>query len=135
MVNQSRGVIGAVYPQRVHSTWSAVLCVVVVCVTAIPVTARAETGYDAWLRYAPLPKTMLARAANIPRTVTLLGDSPVLRSARDELVRGLSAMLASPVASTTSLPASSTILLGTLDRVGPVVLGAPSAKIGRAPCR
>ena len=125
IVNQSSGVIGAVYPQRVHSTWSAVLCAVVVCVTAIPVTARAETGHDAWLRYEPLPKTMLARAANIPRTVTLLGDSPVLRSARDELVRGLSSILASPIASTTALPASSTILLGTLDHVGPVVAPAP----------
>ena len=103
------------------------LCVVVVCLTAIPVTARAETGYDAWLRYEPLPKTVLARAGDIPRTVTLLGDSPVLRTARDELVRGLSSMLASPIARTTSLPASPTILLGTLDRVGPVVPGTPLA--------
>ena len=84
----------AVYPQRVHSTWSALTWVVVAFVTANPVSAHAETGYDAWLRYGPLPKTVLARGANIPRTVTLLGDSPVLRSARDELMRGLSAMLA-----------------------------------------
>jgi alpha-glucuronidase len=98
--------------------------VVVACVTAIPVAARAETGYDAWLRYEPLPKAILTRVANVPRTVTLLGDSPVMRSARDELVRGLSSMLAAPIASTSSLPAASAILLGTLDHVRPVVRGA-----------
>jgi alpha-glucuronidase len=115
----------AVYSQRVHSTWSALICVVVAVVTVNPVSAHAETGYDAWLRYGPLPKTVLARVANVPRTVTLLGDSPVLRSARDELMRGLSAMLASPIATTTSLPTTSAILIGTLDRVRPVVPGAP----------
>jgi alpha-glucuronidase len=40
----------------------------------------AETGYDAWLRYPP-PGTSVA--------ITFTGNSPVLESARQELVRGL----------------------------------------------
>lgn len=47
---------------------------------AIPVFA--ETGYDAWLRYPP-PGPSVA--------ITVTGNSPVLESARQELVRGLRA--------------------------------------------
>ena len=99
----------------------------VALVAAIPMSAQAETGYDAWLRYAPLPPTVLTRVGSVPRSVTLLGDSPVLRSARDEIVRGLGSMHASTIATGTSLPRTSTILLGTLDRVRPVVPAAPAA--------
>jgi alpha-glucuronidase len=89
-----------------------------------PAAARAETGYDAWLRYRPLSADLVrARYAAVPRSVTLLGDTPVLRSARDELVRGLSSMLATAVTTATALPRSSSILLGTVDRVRAVVPG------------
>jgi alpha-glucuronidase len=55
--------------------------------------AHAETGYDGWLRYAPVPASTRVQYAALPRTVVTLGDSPVLTSARDEIVRGLGAML------------------------------------------
>jgi alpha-glucuronidase len=89
----------------------------------MPVGARAETGYDAWLRYAQLPSAIMARVAAVPRSVTVLGDSPVLQSARNEVVRGLGSMLAVPIAPATALPRSSTILIGTLERVRSVVPG------------
>ena len=60
-----------------------------ILVVAIAATARAETGYDAWLRYAPLPAPIMARMGSVPTSVTLIGDSPLLRSARDEIVRSL----------------------------------------------
>ena len=85
----------------------------------------AETGYDAWLRYAPLPADVVrARYSTVPRTVTLIGDSPVLRSARDEITRGLGAMLGASITQASTSNAS-TIILGTIERVRPVVRGAP----------
>ena len=54
------------------------------------VPARAETGSDAWLRYAPLPAPVLTRVGAVPRAVAILEDAPILRNARYEIVRGLS---------------------------------------------
>src|SRR6185436_17972634 len=42
--------------------------------------AHAESGYDAWLRY---PST------GSPPIITVMGNSPLLESARQELLRGL----------------------------------------------
>src|SRR5688572_19741166 len=67
----------------------------------------------------------MARVGSVPLSVTLLGNSPVLRSARDEVVRGLSSMLAAQITASTALPQTSTILLGTLDRVRALVPDAP----------
>ena len=75
--------------------------------------AQAETGADAWLRYAPLPPDARVRYASVPRTVVVLGDSPVLRSARDEIVRGLGSMLGERMASATALGNTPAIVLGT----------------------
>ena len=94
-------------------------------IMALAATVHAETGYDAWLRYTPLPAPFLSRVGPLPRSVTVLGDAPVLHSARDEAIRGLSSMFAAPVAAATGLPRTPTILLGTLDRVRPLVPSAP----------
>jgi alpha-glucuronidase len=48
---------------------------------------HAETGAQAWLRYAPLDKPPA-----LPAVVVTQGDSPVLLSARDELIRGIRGM-------------------------------------------
>ena len=90
----------------------------------MPEPARAETGYDAWLRYAPLPEPVRARYASVPRTVTLFGDSLVLRTARDEVVRGLGSLMVAPIQTAPALPRTPTIVLGTLDRVRQAVPGA-----------
>src|SRR5262245_27533950 len=79
--------------------------------------ARAETGYDGWLRYAPIEPALRDRFASVPRRLVLLGDSPVLRTARDETVRGLTSMLGEPVVSQASRGGEAVILLGVLDRV------------------
>lgn len=44
--------------------------------------AQAESGYDAWLRYPP-PQSPVAQV------ITVVGNSPILESARQELTRGL----------------------------------------------
>jgi len=48
---------------------------------------HAETGYDAWLRYAPL-----ASPPRLPAVVTMLDDSAVVKSAQAEIVRGIRGM-------------------------------------------
>jgi alpha-glucuronidase len=98
--------------------------VVLTVALTLPGTASAETGYDAWLRYAPLPSAILARVGNVPRTVVMLGDSPVLRSARDEMIRGLGSMTGSPISAATALPRSAAIVLGTLAGVRAAFPGA-----------
>jgi alpha-glucuronidase len=56
--------------------------------------ARAEDGYDLWLRYKPV-----AGAAAVGG-VTVLGDSPTLKAARAELERGLAGLRGNAPAST-----------------------------------
>ena len=48
----------------------------------LPAAAQAESGYDTWLRYPP-PSSPAAQR------ITVIGSSPVLESARQELTRGL----------------------------------------------
>ena len=47
-------------------------------------SVRGESGYDAWLRY----QAVEYRDA-LPAFVVAEGDSPVIMSARDELIRGI----------------------------------------------
>ncbi len=54
---------------------------------------HAETGYDAWLRYAPLAGIARAPYASLPASVVVVGDSVVLQSARQELIFGVRSML------------------------------------------
>ena len=54
---------------------------------------RAETGYEAWLRYAPLQNSAQQKYTSLPASVVVLGKSEVLNSAHDELVRGIRGML------------------------------------------
>jgi alpha-glucuronidase len=49
---------------------------------------RAETGYQAWLRYEPL-----SSPPDLPAVVRINLDDPVMRSAQSELIRGLRGML------------------------------------------
>ncbi|HEX3896533.1 MAG TPA: alpha-glucuronidase family glycosyl hydrolase, partial [Rudaea sp.] len=55
--------------------------------------ANAEDGHEAWLRYAPLDAAAAKMHATLPHTVEVEGDSLVLRTAREELARGLHGML------------------------------------------
>jgi alpha-glucuronidase len=59
---------------------------------------RAEDGHEGWLRYAPLDPAATKTYASLPHSIDVEGDSPVLRSAREELSRGLRGMLGFTVA-------------------------------------
>ena len=56
-----------------------------------PLLAQAEDGSQGWLRYAPI--TDVARYANLPSQIVVLGNTPTDQAAANELKRGLASML------------------------------------------
>jgi alpha-glucuronidase len=72
------------------------------------VGVAAETGRDAWLRYAPVDRKP------IPAEVASFGNSPLIQTAQDELVRGVRGMSGRTLRITTGLPNETAFLLGTL---------------------
>jgi alpha-glucuronidase len=89
-------------------------------------SARAETGREAWLRYAPLEKTLAQKYAALPASVAVLGDSPLLDSARGELIRGVRGMLGRTLHEEKTLPRESSIVLATLSELrahAPAIFG------------
>jgi alpha-glucuronidase len=90
---------------------------------AVPLLA--ETGYDAWLRYELIGDQQVRHQyAELPKMVVMAGDSPILRSAQGELLRGLRGMLGLELRSTASAPTENAIILGRLDNVGQLLAGA-----------
>jgi alpha-glucuronidase len=82
--------------------------------TAIAVL-QGESGYDAWLRYAPLDDLP---ARELPgSSVTVLGTSNLTASARQELIRGVRAMLGRTLRVERTIPADDGIVLGTIASV------------------
>ena len=87
--------------------------------------ASAETGAAAWLRYERIADpAVLTQYAAVPDRILTLGDSLILRSAREELGRGLASMLGrrmTSVEETTGPEANATaaavLVLGTADRI------------------
>ena len=79
---------------------------------------QAETGEEGWLRYAPLSAQEAKQYESFPSSLVLLGDSPLLKSAQQELTSGIKGMLGNQLAVDHSVPsASSAVLLGTADRI------------------
>lgn len=73
-----------------------------------------ETGYDGWLRYAPLAEEIRGQYDVLPYVVYKLGDSEILNSADKELVRGLRRMLGRRLKTSTEIPKENAIVLGTI---------------------
>ena len=70
-----------------------------------PPRLYAETGHDAWLRYAALTPAAQT-AADLPSALTVFESAPPSPSARDELVRGVRGMLARDVRVSAEVPAA-----------------------------
>jgi alpha-glucuronidase len=85
---------------------------------ALQGTAAAETGYDAWLRYAPIDDAATrVRYDGLPAVVVAKGPSPVIGSARDELVRGVREMLGRTLRIERDLGSENAIVIGTVEAV------------------
>lgn len=80
--------------------------------------ARAESGYEAWLRYAEIDNpSVRQRYESLPDVVVILGDSPVLHAAQAELLRGVRGMLGRTLRIEAAVPDENAILLGTIAQV------------------
>jgi len=87
-------------------------------VLALPVPVAAETGYDAWLRYAALGEGAVKQRYDLlPAVVATLDDSAVIRAAQEELRRGVRSLLGRHLRVETKLPGEPAILLGTLNAI------------------
>ncbi len=71
-----------------------------------PALLQAETGRDAWLRYAPLDA-----APHLPAVVTITDGSPLIQSAQEELVRGIRGMTGKTLRVATGEPIEDAIVL------------------------
>ncbi|MES2473178.1 MAG: alpha-glucuronidase family glycosyl hydrolase, partial [Pseudomonadota bacterium] len=92
--------------------------------------AKAETGYDLWLRYAPVEaqyKSRYAVSALVSGT-----SSPTLDVARDELNRGLTGMLGAAPPAASSVTGDGALVIGT-PASSPIVaaLNLPLNALGR----
>jgi alpha-glucuronidase len=85
----------------------------------IPSPTRAETGYEAWLRYAPLDKFAAHQYESFPKIVSVRGSSVILQSAQEELIRGIQAMLGTTLHVEPEQPDTPSIFLGALDTADP----------------
>src|SRR5579875_1807215 len=78
-----------------------------------PTAAHADDGYRLWLRYDPVEAPQRGLYAARASEIVAPGTSPVARSARDELQRGLTGLLAHPVPITAAVDRDGAILLVT----------------------
>ncbi len=85
----------------------------VICVLTIAAFSHAETGQEAWLRYAPLKSIARANYDSLPATIVTLGDSALLDNARDEMIRGVRGMLGRTLRAEKGLPQETAIILAT----------------------
>jgi alpha-glucuronidase len=98
---------------RMVSIGTSVRVALAVAFVSIALPACAETGADAWLRYAPLDAKTAENYKGLPSQIAVFGDSVVMKSAQQELTRGLTQMLGRKVSETTS-PTANAIVLATL---------------------
>jgi alpha-glucuronidase len=106
-----------------RTTWRlAAWASVALSLLATAASSLAETGYDGWLRYAPISdRAARARYETLPAVVVALGDSQVIAAAQDELIRGACGMLGRNLRAATDVPSEGAIILGTFDAVAEVL--------------
>jgi len=93
-----------------------------------PARADADTGYDAWLRYAQLTPIERAKYNALPASVNVLGDSALLQTSQTELIRGVRGMLGRTLRSEQGPPTEDSILLTTIDRLRTVALSSQAPR-------
>jgi alpha-glucuronidase len=83
----------------------------------------AESGEDAWLRYARLDPHLASRYVSMPTALVTVGRSAVSHSAEAELVRGVQGMLGRKLRIDAGPPAESAIVLGTVKQLSALDAG------------
>ncbi|MGA7402474.1 MAG: alpha-glucuronidase family glycosyl hydrolase [Candidatus Sulfotelmatobacter sp.] len=99
---------------------------VLACSLCAAATGLAETGHDAWLRYARLQSPFAERYRALPATTFSLSDTLVLNTAQAELVSGLKGMLGRTLRVALGVPTESAIVIGTVEQLRKI---APALQI------
>jgi alpha-glucuronidase len=98
------------------------LLVVVLILLLIPKSVlHGETSEAAWLRYARLDERSARNYESLPANVWTVGDSAVIRSAHQELVRGVQSMLGHTLQEQKGPTSGRAIVLGTFDSLRSVI--------------
>jgi alpha-glucuronidase len=95
-----------------------------------PVSTRAETGYDLWLRYQPVEREWQQRYAPAATHVVAPALRPTIDAATNELERGLEGMLGKKPARREAVAGDGAIVLGTAASPLIAPLNLPLAKLG-----
>ncbi|RBC74649.1 alpha-glucuronidase, partial [Xanthomonas oryzae pv. oryzae] len=93
------------------------------------VSARAEDGYDLWLRYQPLANA--AQLRDNASELVIIGDSPTLHAARDELARGLQGLLGNTPPHVDAVTRDGAIVLGAASAPQITALKLDTRQLGR----
>ena len=97
------------------------LTVLFLTASGLLIPADADDGYRLWLKYDLITdKAYLKECDRILSDIMITGDSPVLRSAHDELVAGLEGMTGKQVNEVISVRGNGTLVAGTF-RSSPVI--------------
>ena len=91
----------------------ALIATVFFCASALLPFLAAETGAEAWLRYAAIDLPTAKAYERFPGAV-VLGDSLVLKTAQQELVRGMDQIAGTTMRGGTGWPRENAVVLGTL---------------------
>ncbi len=103
------------------------------CMLAAAAPARADDGYDLWLRYHPIadPVRLAEYRAAIARVI-VEGASPSLDAARDELVTGLRGLLDREVVAEARMGAARGSVIAGTRASSPLIAALPLASALRA---
>jgi alpha-glucuronidase len=85
---------------------------------------RAETGYDGWLRYAPIKDEVTRQLyRTLPDRIVVVGDGAILASAAAEFRLGIERMLGKKLSIDSRLGERDVILLGTAASIEQLLVG------------
>jgi alpha-glucuronidase len=101
----------------------AVLGGAFLCAAALPPQLAAETGAEAWLRYSPLSPQAARSYERLPTKMVPLGDSELLHTAQQELLRGVAQMLGRTLRMGPGSSLENAIVLGRLRELRAVAPG------------
>src|SRR5690242_2897280 len=114
--------------QRRIEKFTALLILSVVMQTPL----HAETGEQAWLRYARLDAQISRKYDGLPATVVKIGSSALLDTSQAELIHGISGMLGRNLRVEPGVTKERAILLGTFSELRNAVPGLSAPRQLRA---
>ena len=95
----------------------------------LAIQLSADTGEDAWLRYAPSRAISQGYAGSLPAVLNVSGASPLMASVRQELSRGVRGMTGRILRVESGVPHEPAIMAGTPDQLRALLPGLPQTSL------